>query len=59
MDSFRRICDELGQKVVSIVSDSIVPPSGKADTLTMHCDFSVDVEEVVSVVTGMMADSST
>ena len=50
MNCFRRICRELGQEVVNIVSDAIVPPSGKAKTLTMHYDFMVDIEEVVSVV---------
>ncbi len=57
MDSFRRVCHELGQEVVSIVSDSLVPPTG-ADTLIMHSDFRVNVEEVVSVVNKIIADSS-
>jgi Flp pilus assembly protein TadD/capsular polysaccharide biosynthesis protein len=60
MNDFRRICHELGQEVVSIVSDSLVPDLARrsADTLIANSDFRVNVEEVVSVVTEIIADSS-
>ncbi len=58
MDPHRTICNTLGQKVVSIVSNALVLPSGETHINEMHYDFLVDVEEVVSVVIGMIADSS-